>query len=572
MTTHDKIATVPYAERLNTAMRLRLIRNTTGELSALTGIELRNNSFSKKAPFIAKCIYSESSRETRERTGMELDDLLAEYQAASRYYNRIANSRKAQPEFHRTVLRCVLDAEYAGSEEGRMFRPAAEAAKKTDVAILTLLVLKMLPSYDSKSGEVDINSFVEHLARLRDYFRPLYHNSRVLRFAPYLTETYQKAVRSIRSGELFTRLELIGFARHIMGNLLNNYDPEQLLQANRYLDQCKIHPSLEGKCWVERNFHSPMPVCWTFEAVGMDYIAIRRQYDGAQKHITETRYELFLYRSDTERTFILMRQSAVENLCLGRPIPENVYMHGFHHIDNDDAPSVIRFDFTGNRYDDFPTCLTVADDAADRIAATIDDTWTTECETGEWEYLSSERVITSQYIYVECDSVMTDDGNCKVTSWYRIPREGLLNEVAIDSTIVRVRHDNRLYIGFVSQNCFLDVSDNTGREHFGISMQDGYRLNIDDIGISAMFLYAYLHAKQFDEPPLQKWLAQILSCIYSNALLLLLKSPCGDAIIDAYIARPKDCYIDDTAAKRESYVLSPNIIHLSPCLVGGEIG
>ena len=163
MTTLDKMTAVSYTERLNTAMRLRLIRNTTGELSALTGIELRNNSFSKKAPFIAKCIYSEFSRETAQRTGLELDDLLTEYRAASQYYNKIVNTRKVQSEFHQGVLRCVLDAEFAASEEGRIFRPAAEAAKKTDIAMLTLLVLKMLPSYESKSGEVDINSFVEHL-------------------------------------------------------------------------------------------------------------------------------------------------------------------------------------------------------------------------------------------------------------------------------------------------------------------------------------------------------------------------------------------------------------------------
>lgn len=473
MKTHTTIATASYAERLNTVTRLRLIRNTTGELSALTGIELRNNSFSKKAPFIAQCIYSEFSRETFKRIGLELDDLLADYCAASRYYGKIAHTRKAQPEFHQAVLRCVLDAEFATSEEGRMFRPAAEATKRTDVAMLTLLVLKMLPSYKSKSGEVDINSFVEYLARLRDYFRPLYNNSRVMRFAPFLTEMYQKAVRRIRNGELFTRLELIDFVREVIDNLRNNYNPERLLQANLYLNQYKIHPELEGRFWVERNFHSTMPVYWTFEAIGLDYIVSRKQYDCTRKRIVETRYELFLYCNGLERTFVLMRQSAAENMCLGRPIPENAYMCGLHHIDNfNNAPIAIRFDFTSNRYDDFPIGLTIADEAADRIAAMVDDTWTAECETGAWEYLSAERVITSQYIYVECDSITIDDGNHKIVSWYRIPRGGLLSEVHIDSTIVRILHDDRLYVGFVSQNCFFDVSDDAGREHNNISIQN----------------------------------------------------------------------------------------------------
>ena len=71
------------AERLNTVHRLRLLRNTTGELSAHTGIQLRNNGFTKKTPFMALCIYSEFSREVAARTGDNLDELLDEYQKES---------------------------------------------------------------------------------------------------------------------------------------------------------------------------------------------------------------------------------------------------------------------------------------------------------------------------------------------------------------------------------------------------------------------------------------------------------------------------------------------------------
>lgn len=468
----NEIYSMPYAERLNTIHRLRLLRNTTGELSAHTGIQLRNNSFSKKAPFVTRSIYSEFSREVRERTDADLDELLASYCEASRYFEKIANTRKAQPEFHRGVLRCLLDAEFAASEEGLPFRSAANAARNIHPTLLTLLILKILPSYESKSGEVDINSLVEHLSRLRDYLRPLYDNSRQMRFAPYLAKAFRAAVRSIRNGELFTRLELIDFAQRVIDNLKNNYDPEHLLQANLYINRCKIHPELGDRLWVEPDFRSPMPVYWTFEALGMDYIVSRKQYDIAKKHITETCYELSLYCDETTRSFTLMRQSAAENLCLGRPIPENAYMHGLHQVDDDNAPSVIRFDFTSNRYDDFPTVLAIADKAADRIAAVVDDTWTVECETGEWSYLSVERVITSRYIYVERDSEATDGGGRKVASWYRIPREGLLQEVDMETPVARIRHDDSTYIYFIPQNRSFDVTDATTCAASGIETAD----------------------------------------------------------------------------------------------------
>ena len=472
MTTHNKTANLSCAERLNTVLRLRLLRNTIGELSAHTGIELRNNSFSKKAPFIAKCIHSEFSRETEQRTGLALDDLLAAYRTASRYYDKIAGTRKAQPEFHLGVLRVQLDERFAASFDSKPYRAAAEAAEKTDAALLTLLILKVLPSYDSKSGDVDANSFYEHLSRLRDYFSLLYNDSRVMRAAPYMTELYQKSVRRIRNGELFTRLELINFTQEIIANLRNNYDPEHLLQANLYHNQHKIHPPLDGCVWVEPDYCSPQPVYWTFESVGSDYIVSRKQYDAERKHITETRYELFLFRSEHTTTFMLMRQSAAEYLCRGESIPENAYMHGCCIIDNDEAPASIEFDFTGNRYDDFPTSLNVTAEAAERIAAMVDESWSAECKTGEWEYLPVERVITQRYIYVECDSEPTTDGGRRVVSWYCVPRTGLLTEVGISTTIVRVRHDGKLHLGFVPQNCFFDVTDTANLEQAGISIQE----------------------------------------------------------------------------------------------------
>ena len=472
MTTHNKTANLSCAERLNTVLRLRLLRNTTGELSAHTGIELRNNSFSKKATFITKCIHSEFSRETELRTGLTLDDLLAAYRTASRYYDKIANTRKAQPEFHLRVLRVLLDEQFAASSDSKPYRAAAEAAEKTDAALLTLLILKIIPSYESKSGDVDANSFYEHLSRLREYFSLLYDDSRVMRFAPYLTELYQKSVRRIRNGELFTRLELINFTQEIIANLRNNYDPEHLLRANLYYNQHKIHPPLDGCVWVEPDYCSPQPVYWTFESVGSDYIVSRKQYDAERKHITETRYELFLFRSGQTATFMLMRQSAAAYLCRGESIPEAAYMHGYCTIDDADNPTSINFDFTGNRYDDFPTALTRADDSAHRIAALVDDSWSAECETGEWEYLPVERVITQRYIYVECDSEPTTDGGRRVISWYCVPRTGLLTEVGISTTIVRVRHDGKLHLGFVPQNCFFDVTDAASIEQAGIAIQE----------------------------------------------------------------------------------------------------
>ena len=241
-TNNNDYSSMSYADRLNAIHRLRLLRNTTGELSAHTGIQLRNNSFSKKAPFMARCIYSEFCREAYERTHADLEELMSRYYTASRSFEKIAKTRNAQPEFHREVLRCLLDERFASSEAAKPYRAAAESLVNVDAAIFTLLVLNVIPSFQAKSGDVDPNMHLEHLIQLRNYFQPLYEGSRVFGFTPYLTEIYQDSVRRIRKGELYTRLELIHFTEEIIANLENNLIPSRLLQANRYYAQYRYSP------------------------------------------------------------------------------------------------------------------------------------------------------------------------------------------------------------------------------------------------------------------------------------------------------------------------------------------
>ncbi len=259
----------------------------------------------------------------------------------------------------------------------------------------------------------------------------------------------------------------------IIANLRNNYDPEQLLQANTYLNACKVHPELEGEWWIERDYRSECPVYWRFEPLGADYIAIRQQFDGKTRRMTETRYELFLYQEDADITFVLMRQSAMESLCTGGLIPEEAYMQGICRIDDPDRPTELEWEFRTNRYDDFPTVLTRASGEAEKWSGEMaDGTWIVHCETGHYDYMATERVITLQNIYVECDSEPLAEGGRRVTAWYRIPRQGLLTQVGVDSPIVRVRHNDTIYIGFIPQNCFLDVTDETRRHTEGIDIRE----------------------------------------------------------------------------------------------------
>lgn len=448
-----------YASLLNTIHRLRLIRNTTGELSTHTQIDLNNNNFSKKSDFITRCIYREFAHEVMERTGIDLDELITEYQAASKSFEKVNKTRKARPEFHYNVLRCMLDEKFAASKEAEPYRDMAEQTSDLRLAIYTLLILNILPSFQSKGGDVDRNSHIEHLSKLRDYFLPLYENSLLFKFAPYLTELYKSDREKLgEKEEPYTRLELILFTLNIIINLKNNCLPLHLFNANRYYEQCKIHPYLEQCVWAEYDCYGKNPVYWVFETLDNDYILSRREFDRAANQITDVRYELILYRIGEDITFTMLRQSEVDYICRGEAIPEHAYMNGVCKIDDLQNPQSIEWIFQTNRYDKFPEKMVRTE--APIMEQAIKEGWKVISKTGDYEYLGGERAVTLNYVYIEHESRYTESGSQEVVSWYKIPREGLLLEDDLMRMIVsRIRHDNRTYICFIPLNCSFDVTD-----------------------------------------------------------------------------------------------------------------
>jgi len=392
----------PYTGYLNTILRLRLLRNTTKELSEHTGIQLQNNSFKKKTKFIARCIYSEFCREVQERININLDLLLSDYKKASCYYEKIANTKKAQPDFHLKVLYGILNPHFSECTEAAPYRSAIEEMNNINITIITLLILKVIPTFNSRAGDTCPNMHLKHLSQIRNYLQQLYIHSFSMPFAPFLTDKYKISKLQIRNGELFTRLDLISFTNEIISNLINNYDQEQLYYTNTYLDQQKIHPNLNLKLWKEHNQWGSTLNYWEFESIGKDFILTHYSLDRKKKEISVIRYELFIYQEKEKIVFALVKQSAFENLYKNKPLLEQDYMNGFLDINDCQNPSKIKWHFYSNRYDHFPITLIRTDiEHNDMLSLnSVDDSWTITYKTGIQEYLSTERVITNQYIYI----------------------------------------------------------------------------------------------------------------------------------------------------------------------------
>lgn len=473
MNTRNDINSLSFAERLNRIHNLRLMRNTTDELSAHTGIQLGNNSFSRKSPFITRCIYSEFAREVAERTGFDLDDLLTNYAKASAYYEKIKGTKRSQPEFHRIVLRCLLDEKFAETAD-KAYRTAAKAAADFNQALLLLLITDLIPTFRSRTGDVAPTMLLEQLTQLRDFLRPLYTADCTLPFAPYLIKQYKTCVRRIHDGERFTRLDLIYFAVDIYANLENNYIPQQNFLANQYIYQHLIHPDLESGIWCERDCGGTNPTYWFFDYLGGEYIVIRKEFNRRQRQVKETYYELSIWQDEEPPSFLLYKEDQLSNLLQGQPLSEKAYMLGSIAINDQEHPTSLELTFHTNCYEQFPTRLTRIADRADRsfMANLTNGTWTTIYDGLHAEYFAIERVITAYYIYLEYASETLPDGRRRVTSWVRIPRTGLLEQADIGTPMARIHYDQRIYLEIIPQNYIVDITDEASIQQAGLDIVD----------------------------------------------------------------------------------------------------
>lgn len=472
MNTRNDINSSSFAERLNRIHNLRLMRNTTSELSAHTGIQLGNNSFSRKSPFITRCIYSEFAREVAERTGFDLDDLLTNYAKASVYYEKIKGTKRSQPEFHRNVLRCLLDEKFAETAD-KAYRVAAKAAAGFNQPLLLLLITDLIPTFRSRTGDVSPTILLEQLTQLRDFLRPLYMSC-TFPSAPYLIQQYKAYARRIHDGECVTRLDLIYFAVDIYANLENNYIPRQNFLANQYVYQHLLHPDLESGIWRERDCGGPNPIYWFFDSLGGEYIVIRKEFNRQQRQVKETYYELYIWQNEDRPSFMLYKEDQLSNLLQGRPLSERACMLGSVTTNDMEHPTSLELAFHTNCYEQFPTHLTRIADRADRafMDNLTDGTWTTIYDGLHAEYGAIERVITAYYIYLEYASETLSDGRRRVTSWVRIPRTGLLEQADIVTPMVRIHCDQRIYLEIIPQNYIVDITDEDSIRQSGLDVVD----------------------------------------------------------------------------------------------------
>ncbi len=304
-----------YIEWLTTIANTRLIYNTMSELEdMLDSHSIHNNGIKRcfTSPQRLRSAFRDLKVEVDHLTGgtVSLDSLLRHYSAAWTFFRQHLY-RRANPE---QVALELLDYCYPPYTHERgatnrvaIYRRVME--QEINVPILLLLLVKALPGYESKEGDVvDMPSHFERVLSLLEQF-----TEKRAMFS--LLPTINKAREETRK----TRLMLLYHVAQILNTYTAYIDNTQLYDTSSLLKESRCRLDISG-FWNECEGKPHSTQFWQIEEALEDgtYFMTHWRKDAANR-LTGIRYALFIIKdTDGKLVYYMLHPTAIQQRMKGR--------------------------------------------------------------------------------------------------------------------------------------------------------------------------------------------------------------------------------------------------------------
>lgn len=282
-----------YEERLAAVASTRLLFNTIAELEEFLGTHaLRSNGIRRcfSSPQRLRAAYRDCNGEVEEQTSgrFDLGWLMRNYLRADLFYKQHLARRK-EPE---ALARKVLEYHYGLAPRRRLSKTLAAICGEIDEAeinlpLLVLLLLKAIPGYDSKSGDVtDIDS---QFARVLDFLGGFTAGCGGYDVLPVIKLAGEEPRR--------TRLMLIFHTINILDTYENYFDDCSMARTSDEMKGSIVNLTLDG-FWAENAAQSSSASSdfWELEHASNSgtYFATRYERQSSRL-LLATRYTLHLF-------------------------------------------------------------------------------------------------------------------------------------------------------------------------------------------------------------------------------------------------------------------------------------
>jgi hypothetical protein len=466
-----------FCSLLNKVIRLRLFCNTNEEMGEYIGYNLIQNNLKGIRPFIAQCIFHELEHEiqTNWDRSLDLEEIMLDYKNTSSFYEtQIKNKKKLDNE--RTITEIVkyycIDS-YKFQEDDAFLRSVIkkirEEKNSISIPILLLVMLKILPSFTSKKGDVKNNGINFNI--LMTFLKKLARENSFIHEPIFIDQIEQKAKRK---GE-YSRLSLIFAAIWGMESFRCLVNPEDLYNANS--ERIRVEPDIVDQIWVESDKRNSPTVFWVFSQTANQSFFLykyRLQTDQeGRKKLLFTCYEAIFFE---DSTMFIVHPNYIQWLTKG-VIPPNSQSAFSYDFDDYKNPQTIELhSLTNNNWLFEKNEFVYLDDTelANYYRQLImSDTFAKQNKYPESEYSFSimPMAITPNFIYIE------DETEEEQKRFYRIPRKvnpGLNSITVNDGGILR--QGGRLYVGFESLCLFFEVTSDEDLLKYDINIVDQIKM------------------------------------------------------------------------------------------------
>lgn len=461
-------------DQLNHVVLLRLFCNTNQELSKYIGYKLSsNNSIKRVSPFMARGIFRELCWKTQEQLpdSLALEELLVEYEKTSSFFKEHIkeNSSLLQEDSICELLKYVYIADYQlPAEKKDLHKPGAEIIEQNlHMPILLLLMLKILPSYTSRKG--DVKDPVGDFHRVYQFLRRFIAANSMFDELPVL-ERFEKQVSD---GTYCNRLFLI-YVTSIALNTFSCYmNPQELYALNASVNEVRIMLNVDEAIWVEPEMLSTPSVFWRFERLATnDYFLYRYALNTEKKELVYIRYEVsFINDSREQLTLFVDTPASILPIIENKTFPDDVWAIFACKLDSWEMPHSIELRSLLPNGANFPAKKLIRlteKNKEEQLMRCLDGAYAIKNKFPELDYtlLLYPLAITRDCIYIKDEERSEDDAPV----YYCIPKalnEGL-EDITVKDAVGVLTINGRKYINFVPLMLCLEVTDEAKCQESGV--------------------------------------------------------------------------------------------------------
>lgn len=443
-----------YEEWLTTIVNTRFLYNTMEEIEAmLDNHSIHSNGIKRSfsTPQKMRSVFRDLKVEAYSLTDetLLLDRVLIKYKRSWDFFKTYLARRCNPYNLALELLQYVYypdRRESFGKRKKSIFKQVID--EDISVSFLSLMLLRVIPGYDSKDGDVtDFARQYESAMSLLEHFTK---GGTMFNVLPVITRA--------RSESNKTRFMAYYHFASILDTLESYNCSENMYDTATALKQLQVELDIEGY-WNECGGEALYTEFWHIEPTnnGSTYFATRWHKD-ANNVLTGIRYTLFLYKADDGDVIAyIVHPKSIKNRMNGNRYVDSDHAWYKFALPDESSPKQLPLRRSINS-SVWPLNIELTKVTNEQVVEQY-EAWMEKCEIVksfedcEYEFYPNMYAITEDYIYIPSEND---------NEYYQVPKDAYdgFERIQFGDNVGTMLMDNKLYLGFDEFMLYIATTNN----------------------------------------------------------------------------------------------------------------